>query len=200
MAAITVRIHIEDDRPSLADVVQVLPPDLFLVKEVGAQGRPHFQGLIYTEPSKEVLKKLRNDITRKLKLTGNRAYSVAEAHDPEGFIRYLCKGADVHTQPDVLVNSKGVDVAAGHAEYWAKNAKLKSENPKGYKRKSVWLSLQEVADPKDSAIDIGLKALKLYHEAGKIAAPNVIKNMVFTLRARDEVRARWMLGDLLKGL
>lgn len=199
MAAIKVRIHCQDHfNPK--DVIGLVDSDMFLVREVGEEGRPHYQGLIYAEPTKEALKGLRNKITRVLKIKGNRSYSVAEAPEPEGYIRYLCKGTDADTQPEVLLNSRAVDVAAGHADYWAENARLKSENPKGYKRKSIWNELQEVADAKDSAVDIGLKALELYEKAGKIAAPNVIRNMVFTLRARDKSRARFMLSDLLKGL
>lgn len=193
------RIHCED-HISPQDVIEAVGSDMFMVKEIGKNGRPHFQGHLYEEPSKNRLMQLRNIITRKLKIKGNEAYSVGAATEPEGYLRYLCKGTDADTQPDVLVNSRAVDVVAGHAEFWANHAKLKEENPRGYKRKSVWLELQDVVKPNDSAVDIGLKALELYEAAGKIAAPNVIKNMVFTLRARDKTRARFMLGDLLKGL
>lgn len=199
MAAIKVRIHCEDHFTH-EDVINVLGWDLFLVEEVGELGRPHYQGLLYAEPTKEELKRLRNSVVRKLGITGNRAYSIAEAPEPDGYVRYLCKGASCNELPIVLCNSRGVDTTGGHVAFWAEHGRLVEENPKGYRRRSVWNELQLVTDPCMGVVDIGLKALELYHGGGKIANPNVIKNMVFTIRAKDPQRARYMMADLLKGL
>lgn len=199
MAGIKVRVHCADHFTH-TDLLALLPADCFLVQEVGDEGRAHYQGLIYMEPTTQLLKNLRNTITRKLKLTGNRAYSVAEAPTPEGYVQYLCKGADETNQPIVLSNPKGVDTKAGHEAYWAEHARLLVENPKGYKRRSVWSLLQECTTPNMSAVDIGLKALELYEKANKVANPNALRNMAFTIRARDKQRARYMVADIMKGL
>lgn len=198
-AAIKVRVHCVDPLTH-DDLVACLGRDLFLVREVGKEGRPHWQGLLYQEPTKERLKKLRNDITRKLKITGNRAYSIAEAPEPEGYIRYLCKGADCDKLPEVLCNDRAVDIEAGHADYWAENARLIEENPKGYKRKSIFTVLQEECDAKMLAVDIYEKAVHLHHEAGKIARRATIKDMVFTIRTKNAYTLRKLAETDCAGL
>lgn len=184
MAGIKLRVHCQDHFGP-EDLIRAVDCDVFLVREVGEHGRPHYQGLIYAEPTKEALKALRYRLKARLKLSGNRAYSVAEAPEPDGYIQYLCKGADKDTPPEVLSNARDLDIEAGHAAYWERHAQLIEENPKGYKRKSVWSVLQSECDAGMSPAKIYVRAFQLYTEAGKIPARNTIKNMVFGIRGRD---------------
>lgn len=195
---IKIRIHIKpDNTPALEDVLAVIGTPVFLVREVGEEGRPHFQGFVYTAPTQSALKRLRNDITRKLGIKGNGQYSVASSENdrdlpPERYIRYLCKGPDKTNRapPEVLSNPNEVDVSVEHAAYWAEFDRLVVENPKGYKKRSIYQVLQEECDPKAPADSIYIRAVELHHEAGKIPRRNTIKDMVFGIRTMNASRLR----------
>jgi len=182
---IKIRIHCEShfDEVLIKDVIGI---DMFLVKEVGEKGRAHYQGLIYAEPTTDLMKRIRNSVVRRLKLTGNRAYSVSESTDPERYEQYLCKGDDEQSPPVVLLNDRAVDTAAGHAAYWAENARLLKENPMGYKRSIMNMLHSEFPTGKESAQSIYLRAVELHQANNKVISRNRLKDMVFTVRVKDK--------------
>lgn len=107
----------------------------FVVKEFGGPNgeNPHVH--VYFESEKK-LAALRKDFTRKFPgNTGNGGYSLKECDDDiEAYGRYLCKGPDKETQPDVVARQglKYTDewVRDMHEQYWVNNASLMANKRK----------------------------------------------------------------------
>lgn len=84
---------------------------------------PHFHVVLR---SKKKIQPLRMAFRRKFpELSGNGGYSITAVRDLDKYHRYMCKGADRDTMPDV-VGSNGIGYGAEqieeyHARYWATN-------------------------------------------------------------------------------
>lgn len=93
----------------------------YLVVKEKHDDNPHFHIVLH---SKKKIQPLRMSFRRKFpEHSGNGGYSIIPVRDLDKYHRYICKGADRETEPDV-VGSNGMRYGADsirewHARYWS---------------------------------------------------------------------------------
>lgn len=96
-----------------------------VVKELH-DSNPHMHVVLH---SKKKIQPLRMSFRRKFpELSGNGGYSITAVRDLDKYMRYMCKGPDEDSLPDV-VGAQGVAYSADaihewHVRYWDTNAQL----------------------------------------------------------------------------
>lgn len=118
-----VRIHKEFAE---LDFLEALP--CFIVLERDAM-REHYQGIVQWEKTPQALRVMVKKNCPNA--VGNQGYSVKQCREEYGdYLTYLCKGT-VHTLPDVVLNTMGVnDIDIRWSRYWTKNKELKCSRKK----------------------------------------------------------------------
>lgn len=99
----------------------------YLVVREKHDSNPHFHVVLH---SKKKIQPLRMAFRRKFpELSGNGGYSITAVRDLDKYHRYMCKGADKDSEPDV-VGSNGIGygaeaIAEFHEHYWQANEERK---------------------------------------------------------------------------
>lgn len=148
----------------------------FVVREFGSASSENPHVHVYFESDKK-LDALRKDFRRKFPdNTGNGGYSLKECDsDIEAYGRYMCKGVDRDTQPDVFCRHgiKYTDdwIRDMHAQYWVNNDSLMSNKRKranlGNVVEKLELECKEKKIRWDDRKSIALEYVRLYKGAAK---------------------------------
>lgn len=118
----------EDDGSTLNAWLSNNASAFFVVKEFGdAKENPHYHAVLYASAKTA---SLRQSFRRAFPAhKGNGSYSLKECdEDTDGYGRYICKGADRDSLPDIVCR-QGIDytdgwVRAMHDQYWVNNDAL----------------------------------------------------------------------------
>jgi len=146
MSAVSFRISIDNDEK----VKQVFDKlETLIIREVGDNdenhcGGVHYHGICYDKGTSTIRALIKANFETKT-LTGNKLYAMCLTTDSSKTAKpgakkrttpraeaYICKasGKDFkHQGPNVILNTKKVNVQARHLEYWTENAEA-SENAK----------------------------------------------------------------------
>lgn len=136
----------EDDEQNMIQAMEKLREErnvLFLACREDADkevARTHSHILFYTGSSSIGIKRALERFQKTHDVTGGNARSAGKnPGDVEKAIKYICKGIDIKTQPNIICNSLGVDIKRYHDQYWETNIecaqnKLKAER----KKKDTW--------------------------------------------------------------
>lgn len=148
----------------------------FVVKEFGgANGEnPHVH--VYFESDKK-LEALRKDFRRKFpENTGNGGYSLKECDDDiDAYGRYMCKGLDRDTLPDVVARQGLLYtdewIKSQHEQYWVNNDSLMKNKRKrvalGNVVEKLELECKEKKIRWDDRKSIALEYVRMYKGAAK---------------------------------
>lgn len=102
----------------------------FIVKEFSDKEKEHYHGLVEVNVTRQtVLNWLKAALGDKFQ-KGNKFYSIKTTDDTEAARRYLSKGKDVDTLPNVIVNGIGFNPTDYHKQYWDINTSLKTKKKK----------------------------------------------------------------------
>lgn len=117
----------EDIREKVVKYVSDTQGSVFLVREYMA-ARPHYQAYIRCEVKLDALRKRFKNQFPEIK--GNKFYSLAVVTKPTEYLRYLCKGSDKDSLPDVVHHCGLVqlDIPSEHKLYWEANECLKNKS------------------------------------------------------------------------
>lgn len=123
-----------EDVTSISEWLNGVSSNHFVVREHGSDSEnPHMHAVLF---SAQKIASLRQSFRRKFpQHTGNSSYSLKECNeDVEAYGRYLCKGGDRESMPDVVCRL-GMDytdewVKAMHDQYWVNNDALVSNRRK----------------------------------------------------------------------
>lgn len=145
-----------------------------VVKESHAGENPHVH--VYMESDKK-LAALRKDFQRKFPGNqGNAGYSMKECNDDiDAYGRYMCKGADKESSPDVIARQGLLYtdewVKDMHDQYWVNNASLMSNKRKRANMGNVVEKVELECKAKGVRFDdrkgIAMEFVKLYKESAK---------------------------------
>lgn len=112
------RVHYGDYREADITVFikQNSDPDI-IVREVG--DRPHIHSIITPTKTKSTF--IQKFLLKFPDCKGNGGYSCMKVDNYSSLLHYLCKGADQHTQPEVIGHKASIDISKYHDEYWIVN-------------------------------------------------------------------------------
>jgi len=98
---------------------------MLICKEISKEGVVHYHGIIYDNISRATPRNWAKKVFPEGK--GNEFWSQANIYDLEGFEGYVCKGVSKEEAPEIIVNSKGVDISARHKQYWDIHASVRKK-------------------------------------------------------------------------
>ena len=136
----------------------------YVVKENADEedNRTHYHGVVYDKGRETVRNAIKTFETPALK--GNSLYSIKNVHSNGGTLeraeQYVSKGETEAMLPNVIVNTRGVDVEACHRRYWEERRRINdaSVDRKNDKRKNDYSFKREfkkyVADCVDNSPDM----------------------------------------------
>lgn len=178
----------------------------FVVREFGSAPAENPHVHVYFESDKK-LEALRKDFRRKFPdNTGNGGYSLKECDsDIDAYGRYMCKGVDRDTQPDVFSRHglKYTDewVRDMHAQYWVNNDSLLANKRKranlGNVVEKLELECKEKKIRWDDRKAIALEYVRVYKSAAKPINVFYARNVVNTVSCLldDSGKAEEQLAD-----
>lgn len=165
----------------------------FIVVFEAAGDNLHIHAIIDSVKS---IKVLRSSITRSFpECVGNKGYSLKLCDDNyDAYIRYICKGEDASTPPQVWCKQglkyTAEDISNAHAMYWVNNESLKENAAKRVKveKESIIDQVEKLAKEKGfkghERVEVSKIYLRLFRDARKginIFAARAVVNTVCLL-------------------
>lgn len=164
----------EEEKPRLSAWLSSTSSAFLVVFEQAPNENDHVHAVLYSDKK---LQALRVSFKRAFpEKTGNGSYSLKSCDDDvDAYMRYMCKGADVDTQPEVW-SRQGLEysvekVVAGHEMYWVNNASLRANKKAKVKTTAIIDTLEELCKAKgirkDDKRGIALEYIRIYRDARK---------------------------------
>lgn len=175
-------------RDGLARWLQAIAKTYFVVRENHDGENPHVHAYFSSEKK---LSAIRKDFQRKFPANGgNGGYSLKECDDDvEAYGRYMCKGPDKDTLPDVVCRQgllyTDAWVKSMHDEYWVNNERLMKNKRKrvqmGNIVEKLELECKEAGIRFDDRKAIAAQYVKLYVNSARPINVFHARNVVNTV-------------------
>lgn len=205
------RLDVEDNdswRKRISDWLSGNGNGFICVKEVS--GDNHHVHVILD--SVKSIKVLRSSLTRAFpECVGNKGYSLKLCDDNyDAYIRYICKGEDVNTPPNVWVKQglkyTAEDIHDAHQKYWVNNEALIENSKKRAKveKESVVEQVEKEAKKLKlkghDRVDVAKIYIRLFRDARKginvFAAKAVVNTVCCLLEGSGEDYLASKIADL----
>jgi len=164
----------EDEKARLSEWLSANGTGFLVVFEQAANENDHVHVVLYTEKRLDALRKsFKRAFPEK---TGNGGYSVKACDDDvDAYMRYMCKGADEHSQPEVWCR-QGLEysvekVVSAHEAYWVNNAALQQNKRKRVKTNTIVEELEQHCKrkgvTKGDRVAVAREYIRIYRDARK---------------------------------
>lgn len=164
----------EAEKPRLSDWLSANGTAFLVVFEQAPNENDHIHAVFYSDKKLDALRKsFKRAFTEK---AGNGGYSLKKCDDDvEAYMRYMCKGPDADTQPEVWCR-QGLEyapekVVSAHEAYWVNAEALRSNKRKRAKLGTIVEELEALCKhkgvTKGDKVGIAREYIRFYRDARK---------------------------------